>query len=323
MSGECRSAGALARPVGARKSGIFERLATPPGGTSRRSGAGYDKDRPLTAVSSRQSAGSFLQLLGVCGLLFLRVPGAPPLAEQLLAEHPPASAVPSPRDVLGFEPGDDYTLADFRQLREYFRRLDAASDRVRLEVAGLSTEGNEMVVAIISSEANLARLDRYRDISRRLALVRGVSDAEARALAAGGQGRGLDRQRPARQRGRDRAARDPARPPGGDRRERRDADRARQRDSGARALHQSRRHEHGGGLVPPHAAHAIPGQSDAVAVPEVRGPRQQSRRLHADAEGDRGRQPTAVRPSGCRRSCTTSTRARIRRACSCRRFRIP
>ena len=39
------------------------------------------------------------------------------------------------------------------------------------QVAGQSTEGNEMLVAIISSEANLAQLDRYRDISRRLALV--------------------------------------------------------------------------------------------------------------------------------------------------------
>jgi len=33
------------------------------------------------------------------------------------------------------------------------QRLDAASDRVQLEIAGQSTEGNEMLVAIISSEA--------------------------------------------------------------------------------------------------------------------------------------------------------------------------
>ena len=103
------------------------------------------------------------------------------------AERPAAAAVPSPHAVLGFEPGEDYTLADFRQLREYFRRLDAASDRVQVRVAGHSTEGNEMLVAIISSEANLARLERYRDISRRLALVRGVTDAEARALAHEGK----------------------------------------------------------------------------------------------------------------------------------------
>jgi hypothetical protein len=95
--------------------------------------------------------------------------------------------VPAPREVLGFEPGDDYRLADFGQLREYFRRLADASPRVRLSVAGRSTEGHEMLVAVISSEENLARLDRYRDIARRLALARNLSDADARALAREGK----------------------------------------------------------------------------------------------------------------------------------------
>ncbi len=99
----------------------------------------------------------------------------------------PATTVPAPRDVLGFEPGDDYQLADFRQLRDYFQKLAAASPRVRLDVAGRSTEGNEMLVAAISSEANLERLERYRTIARRLALVEGVSPAEARALAREGR----------------------------------------------------------------------------------------------------------------------------------------
>jgi hypothetical protein len=97
------------------------------------------------------------------------------------------TVVPAPREVLGFEPGDDYHLADFGQLREYFRRLADASPRVRLSVAGRSTEGNEMIVAIISSEENLARLDRYRGIARRLALARNLSDADARALAREGK----------------------------------------------------------------------------------------------------------------------------------------
>ena len=133
-------------------------------------------------MPTRKTAGFILQLLGVC--VFLVIPG---LGGHPSAERRAVGAVPSPRAVLGFEPGDDYTLADFRQLREYFRRLDAASDRVELRVAGHSTEGNEMLVAIISSEANLARLERYRDISRRLALVRGVTDVEARALAREGK----------------------------------------------------------------------------------------------------------------------------------------
>ena len=95
--------------------------------------------------------------------------------------------VPTPNDVLGFTPGDDYKLADFRQLQDYFGKLDAASDRVTVYSAGKSTEGNDMLVALISSEANLAKAEHYRDISKRLAYVRGVSPDAARALARDGK----------------------------------------------------------------------------------------------------------------------------------------
>ena len=44
-----------------------------------------------------------------------------------------------------------------------------------------------MLVALISSEANLAKVERYRDISKRLAYVRGVSAEGARALAREGK----------------------------------------------------------------------------------------------------------------------------------------
>ena len=96
-------------------------------------------------------------------------------------------AVPAPADVLGFTPGDDYKLADFRQIEDYFEKLDAASDRVTVSSAGKSTEGRDMLVAVISSDANLRELARYKDIAQRLAHVRGLSDADARALAAEGK----------------------------------------------------------------------------------------------------------------------------------------
>src|SRR5262245_15135606 len=103
------------------------------------------------------------------------------------ARPTPHSLVPTPRDVLGFTPGDDYKLADYAQIRSYFEKLDAASDRVILTSAGKSTEGRDMLVAVISSEANLAKLEHYRDIARRLALVRGVTDDDARALSRDGK----------------------------------------------------------------------------------------------------------------------------------------
>ena len=42
----------------------------------------------------------------------------------------PSAGPPAPSSVLGFEPGEDYRLADFRQLRDYFRALDVQSERL-------------------------------------------------------------------------------------------------------------------------------------------------------------------------------------------------
>ena len=103
-----------------------------------------------------------------------------------LVAQPHLATPPLPAAVLGFEPGEDYLLADFRQLREYFHRLDEASRRVRVLVAGHSTGGNEILVAVVSSETNLARLDEYRSAARQLAGGR-LTEGDARALARAGR----------------------------------------------------------------------------------------------------------------------------------------
>src|SRR4030095_7416577 len=94
-----------------------------------------------------------------------------------------AVAVPEPKDVFGFAPGDDYKLASHEQILDYFAKLDASSDRISVERIGKSSEGRDMIVAIISSEANLKNRARYQEIARRLSIARGVSEAEARALS--------------------------------------------------------------------------------------------------------------------------------------------
>src|SRR5690242_2729953 len=40
----------------------------------------------------------------------------------------PAPAIPSPQSVFGFNPGDDRTIADWKQITDYLARLDKASD---------------------------------------------------------------------------------------------------------------------------------------------------------------------------------------------------
>ena len=94
---------------------------------------------------------------------------------------------PSPDTFLGHKVGADRKLAPWPKVIEYLRLVDAASDRVSIESAGTSTLGNDMPVVVLTSEANQRNLDRYREISRRLADPAGLSEDEARALVAEGK----------------------------------------------------------------------------------------------------------------------------------------
>ena len=97
-------------------------------------------------------------------------------------------AIPSPRDVVGFMPGDDRKLASWDKIVDYFKQLDSASDRVVVKELGKTTLGRPFILAIISAPANLARLDRFREIQRRLADPRTIRDeAEADKLIAEGR----------------------------------------------------------------------------------------------------------------------------------------
>ena len=97
--------------------------------------------------------------------------------------------VPSPKDTLGFTPGDDRKLASWAQVVDYFKKLDAASDRVKFEEIGKTTMGAPFVYATVSSPANLKALAKYRDINDKLADPRKIksNDAAARKLIAQGK----------------------------------------------------------------------------------------------------------------------------------------
>src|SRR5215216_3112227 len=88
--------------------------------------------------------------------------------------------VPSPRDVLGFEPGEDRKLAGWSQIVDYFKRLDSASDRVSVHQPGLSTQRRPFIVAIISSEENIRNLASIRAAQRRLADPRSIANDQER-----------------------------------------------------------------------------------------------------------------------------------------------
>ncbi|HJR06763.1 MAG TPA: M14 family metallopeptidase [Pyrinomonadaceae bacterium] len=104
-----------------------------------------------------------------------------------------APDVPAPEEVLGFRVGDDRKLASWAGIVDYFKRLDAASDRVKFEELGRTTLGAPFVLATISAPENLARLSEFKEIQRQLADPRTINkgragtDAKARDLIARGK----------------------------------------------------------------------------------------------------------------------------------------
>jgi len=102
-------------------------------------------------------------------------------------EEAPQSAIPTPESVLGQPVGADFFLATYDQSLEYFRRLDAATDRLQLIEVGETSFGLPWYVALISSAENLRNIDRIKEISMRLAHPEGLTDAEAQQLASEGK----------------------------------------------------------------------------------------------------------------------------------------
>ena len=96
--------------------------------------------------------------------------------------------VPTPESVLGHKPGDDFYLANYEESVKYFHAMAAASDRMKMFPIGKTTQGRTIEVGVISSPANLARLDEFKKNGRQLATTTSLSgsllnDDQAHQLA--------------------------------------------------------------------------------------------------------------------------------------------
>ena len=97
-----------------------------------------------------------------------------------------AQQIPHPRDTYGHEVGADYKLADYDQMLEYYDKLAASSDRVQMIEIGKSSMGRPVKLVFISSEENMKQLDRWKEISEKLARAE-ISEEEARKLSKEGK----------------------------------------------------------------------------------------------------------------------------------------
>jgi len=98
-----------------------------------------------------------------------------------------SQVVPKPEDFLGFKVGADYHLATYTQAIGYFKKLQENSKRIKLFDMGKTSMGQTMTYAVISSEENMASLEKYKQVIKRLSLVKGLSDSEAESLAQEGK----------------------------------------------------------------------------------------------------------------------------------------
>jgi hypothetical protein len=92
----------------------------------------------------------------------------------------------TPQEALGHTIGADYFLPTYTQQMHWWEQLAKESNRMKLDTIGLTAEGRPQLMAILSSPANLARLEEYRKTSETLAHGR-VDSATARQLAQNGK----------------------------------------------------------------------------------------------------------------------------------------
>ena len=93
----------------------------------------------------------------------------------------------TPLEFFGVEPGSERTLIVWDKIVDYFYHLEENSPCIKVFESGKTTLGNPFIYAIITSEANMARLDEYKEISRALADPKGLSDTEIAELAGRGK----------------------------------------------------------------------------------------------------------------------------------------
>src|SRR5437868_2925750 len=95
--------------------------------------------------------------------------------------------ITTPKEEFGANFGDDYFLANYKQIAAYWHKLNRQSDRMVVKEIGKTAEGRTQLMAIVTSPENHKKLARYQDISARLAHAEGLTDGQARALAKEGK----------------------------------------------------------------------------------------------------------------------------------------
>ena len=66
------------------------------------------------------------------------------------------NTIPTPEEFLGYAIGEQHTRHD--KVIEYFKKLDALSDRMTMEIIGYTYEHRPQITAVITTPANHANI---------------------------------------------------------------------------------------------------------------------------------------------------------------------
>ncbi len=80
-----------------------------------------------------------------------------------------ASNVPSPKQFLGHDACEDYYLANYTELTDYWKLLATKSDRLTVESIGKTEDGRDQMMCVITDPSNRRNLESIRKGNERLA----------------------------------------------------------------------------------------------------------------------------------------------------------
>src|SRR5690606_25026574 len=111
-----------------------------------------------TRAATRPARSSFLAT-GILVALASVLITAPAAAQHPLSpsQQQHDESIPKPGDVLGYELGEQFT--PHHMVSAYFQEVARRSPLVRLDTLGRTVEGREVILAVVTSEANHARMD--------------------------------------------------------------------------------------------------------------------------------------------------------------------
>src|SRR5688572_30612633 len=89
-----------------------------------------------------------------------------------------AQSIPTPESMIGHKVGEPYKLATWESIVRYFDALDKASDRVVIRRIGKTSFGREMIVAEVSSAANIRNLKKLYSYQEKLHDPRKIRDTK-------------------------------------------------------------------------------------------------------------------------------------------------